>query len=804
MNSPSSTHARQNHLPEKTQRDLEWGPLLKNIARGCAGEPGRRRIESLALANSPSEATRRVRLARSALALLVEDLALPTISISPLELTLDELAVGRSLLGEQLRELATTLRGASKFASYARTHQAVHPTFCEEFLFDTTLNELAKEIAHCIGDDNEVLDRASDELGRARQAFSEVRRDLIVRLKRVLNKQGEAMSGDFYTERDGRYVVPVRADAPFRVEGIILGSSGSGQTLYVEPKETTALGNRLRVEAANVERECARVLTRLSSLVKSQLPALREAFETCVRGDVLGAISGWAMRTESIAVEASDSATLNLEKFRHPLLLDGETAVVANDLRLGEGAGVVFSGPNAGGKTVSLKCLGLAALMVRAGLPIPAGPGSVVGWFEIVLTDIGDEQSIERSLSTFSAQVVRISEFIAASQQGVLILLDELAGGTDPTEGASLAIAILEELTARGASVAVTTHYDQLKQLGARSPRFENASVGFDSVEMQPTYEVTFGVPGASSALMVASHYGIEREILDRAETLLGEENRAQRQLLQQLESERQRAQQSRLDTETEATQQREASDRLRSQEQVAHDLAQSTLRRDSTALGAELQAARRQLRDAQEKIRTAENDSEIRVATQLIEQASGKLAIGSSVEKATRVEPQAKQPNVSLVVGAQVYVERIGAKAKIIEAARRGTVKIAGGSMTMKVKLSEIRGLQGAPPAAAKTRARKPAKRLAASAQDSVRTERNTVDLRGIRVEAGLTLVEEFVDRMLTEGEDAGFVLHGHGTGAMRDAVREYLATCAYVASSIPADKASGGDAFTVFTLKS
>ena len=316
-------------------------------------------------------------------------------------------------------------------------------------------------------------------------------------------------------------MLPIRSDAHLRVDGIVLGSSASGSTLFVEPRELTEVGNRLRVAEAEAAREEARVLLALSGEVKAAHDACESAFFACVAADLCSAGTRWADETQSVVLALQGDARLELRCARHPLLLLTGVDVVPNDIVLTSRQALIISGPNAGGKTVALKTAGLVAWMVRCGLPVPVREDSVVGWFDLVLCDIGDEQSIARSLSTFSAHIVNLCAILACATPSCLVLLDELAAGTDPEEGAALAAAVLEALTERGAAVGVTTHYERLKELATHNERFANASVGFDFEHMAPTFRLLLGVAGPSSALAVALRHGLPESVIERAKALL-------------------------------------------------------------------------------------------------------------------------------------------------------------------------------------------------------------------------------------------------------------------------------------------
>jgi DNA mismatch repair protein MutS2 len=356
-----------------------------------------------------------------------------------------------------------------------------------------------------------LVDHASDALGPLRRALAAIKGQLERRMKAMLEDDLYApyLQDAYYTQREDRYVLPVRHDGKGFIKGIVHGTSGSGQTLFIEPDEIVDLNNRMKLAECDVLDEERRILARFSGWVAEEADAFDRSLAIAAHLDLVGAAGRLAddlVAAEPILDEAPRLALLHA---RHPLMLLAGRRCVANDLALGAGQTLVVSGPNAGGKTVALKAAGLAALMARAGLHVAAESGSVVGWFTDVRTDIGDAQSLEQNLSTFTGHVKRLGEFLAEAGPGTLLLVDEIAVGTDPEQGAALAQAVLEALAARGLTAIVTTHYDRLKALAATDARFANASVGYDLSRLEPTFKLHLGVPGSSGALTVARRAGL-------------------------------------------------------------------------------------------------------------------------------------------------------------------------------------------------------------------------------------------------------------------------------------------------------
>jgi DNA mismatch repair protein MutS2 len=792
---------------DKASLDLEWAALVERIAGRTVSETGAAHVRALLPAESRAEARDRSMLARDALELLRDGAPIPVFAVPDLAELLDRLERHGVASGPELRDLGRLLTAEKALRAFIAQHRQEHPMLAARLATSAALDALREEIAHAIDEEGSVLDRASPALGQARRRAAELRRELSARLTESMNRYADVLRDKFYTEREGRFVLPVRADAHLRVDGIVFGSSASGGTLYVEPKEITDVSNRRHVAEAEVEREVARVLGALSISARTRIDELRVARDAATLSDVLMALARFAEAAEAAVVDADEGVEIRLVSMRHPLLIGGGTEVVPVDLQLTAGHGLVISGPNAGGKTVALKCLGLAVWMARAGIPIPADPASRIGWFDPVLTDIGDEQSLARSLSTFSAHAARLSSYIARADAAkesdgpsatTLVLLDEIAAGTDPDEGAALAAAVLERLVASGAAVAITTHYERLKQLAVTDARFENASVGFDFTTMRPTFRVTLGVPGASSALAVAARYGVPADVVARAEALIPETHLARERLLAEIEVDRTRAAAERRAAEAEALAQADLRRELEEEVKYARERERARLAREGSELTARVREARDKLRDATTRLSKGEVDrDELRAIEKAVNAAGREVALGSALDTTLRGAPKAEAPKPeSIAVGTTVYVPKLHANAEVIEAPARGQVRVAAGAMKLTVRLDEISLAKGGPKPAKKPKFTAPPVHRDAT---PVRTESITCDLRGMRVDEAIERVDSFIDRLLSQGDPAGFVLHGHGTGALKSAIREHLGAHPLIAKARPADEDQGGDAFTV-----
>jgi DNA mismatch repair protein MutS2 len=504
-------------------------------------------------------------------------------------------------------------------------------------------------------------------------------------------------------------------------------------------------------------------------------------------------------------VHVVDGAVMELERARHPLLVLDGLDVVASDLSVRAGAAVVISGPNAGGKTVALKTMGLAALMLRAGMPIACADGSRMGVWDGVLTDVGDDQSLVKNLSTFSAHVKNVASILDDAGEGTLVLLDELATGTDPREGEALAAAVLDSLCQRGAAVVCTTHYEGLKALALGDPRFTNASVGFDVSTMSPTFQVAFGLPGASSALAVARRFGIPSLVLDRAERFLSREDRDFEQMVERLHHERRAldlaraaAEETRLAAELRARQLEDEIAKLR-------EKGKHAVTRETDELVASVRKAREDIRAAQARLRGKRTDEqELREAARAIDRVANKVAVGGELAPVIEVEDTGPfQGDVRK--GSRVFIPRLRADAEVLDVLAGGQLRVAAGALKLTVHAHEARAPRKANEDDSARKSREAASKRASPEpiEVAIQTSDNTCDLRGLRTDDAVRMSEQFLDRSFHEGRRTAFLIHGHGTGALRDAIREMLASSHYVVRSRAGESGEGGDGVTVVYLK-
>jgi DNA mismatch repair protein MutS2 len=784
---------------DKASQHLEWQRLVDAVLARCRGASARGR--GLTHAHERDHAAVLLREASEAMALLERGERVPLDGLREIEPHLARVERQGALKASGLADVLSSLQAARVLRGFLAGQRAQAPTLHAACSTDPALDTLEQQLREALGPDGTLADSASPELRSLRTEVANLRERIIGRLRELIERYSDVLSDQYYTLRDGRYVLPVRRDAHERVQGIVHGTSQSGASVFVEPRAVLAHGNRLKMAESELEREEERVLAALSERVRDFLPSLQAASEALDRMDLRHACALLGRDLGGVIPELSADSDIRLTAARHPLLVLDGVATVANDIEIGAGQGLVISGPNASGKTVQLKTLGLCALMVRHGLPIAAGPGSHVGFFTHVLTDVGDEQSTAKNLSTFSAHISNLTTILSLADARSLVLLDELATGTDPEQGAALACAIVDAVCERGAALAVTTHYEPLKAFALRDARLHSASVGFDVERMEPTFTLIMGVPGASSALLVAKRFGIPDPILEVAQRILPEQARDFERLVrelgqrsQALESERTELAAVRADLDAVRAEERTRLERLKRE-------GDARVARETAELLQEVKGARAELNRARARVKIdAASKQELAEVEKSVGKVAARVALGGDL--AAQPAPSAADRKgvreAELRLGGRVHVPRLRSDAVVIEAPAKGRVRVAVGPLKLWVETADLL-------AAAADDTRPPDARVLAQHGSAPpgRTPDNTLNLKGMRVDDALSMMESFIDRLYTTDMRVGYILHGHGTGALRDAVRKHLkAGVPHVRDCRPADADEGGDAFTVFFL--
>lgn len=771
---------------------LEFPAALELVAGYAAGPLGAARVRARTPATDP--ATIRDALAQvSELAgFLLTDDSLRAEAVPDLDPVLELLAVpGSALDGTMFAECATALTAARTVAAEL-TRLADRLPRSAALLAPLPPKSIDARLKASIGPDGAVLDGASRELAKARQAVREARDALVARLEALLRKLDatERAPDAAVTVRNGRYVIPVRGGGRARVGGIVHDESATRATLFVEPPEAIELGNELRAAELDEQRQVQRVLRELTDLLRPQRDVFAAAWEMCVAFDDLCARARYAVETNGFAPVIGDGP-LTIRQGRHPLLVAGSGVVVPCDLELApDEYTVLVSGPNTGGKTVLIKVVGLLVLLTQSGVIPPLGPGSALPVFHTVFADIGDNQSIAASLSTFAGHVRALRQILEGAGPGALVLLDEIGSGTDPAEGGALAAAVLRALTRRHAVTLATTHLGALKRLATETVGIVNASLQFNAETLTPTYRLLKGVPGRSYGIAIARRLGVPEDVLTEAAAAVPDDERALDALLADVEARgrelevRSRdleATADRLRTDQESTDARATA--LTEREREIRHRERSLDRAAREQARAYLLEARKRVEEALALARAAVDEATAREARRLVEQAI------TETKDAERASVGGGASDVA--VGDRVQTDE-GAVGKVAEIRNDGRVVLLVKSVRM-VLAPGVRLRPAAAPGSAGVGAPPALAHGAAVAQGT------EADFRGMRVDE----LEDALNHALDEAILADFpylrIIHGKGTGALRERVRDVLERDPRVRSFALAPANQGGDGVTV-----
>lgn len=786
---------------ERTLRVLDFHIVLEALAECTVTPMGRDR----ALALRPLAGVEAVRVALEEAAeavVLAADGEIPVRGARDLEPLVERAAAGGVLDPPELLDVAQTLavaRGARGFLN-ARRDRAPRLAGLADLL--SLRQDIEAEIAHALDERGRVRDDASPELLRIREQILDVERHLRESLDKVLRDPltSRYLQDTLVTTRGDRYVLPVKAEHRAQFAGIVHDVSASGATLFMEPLALVPLGNRRRELEAAEREEIARILRRLSGLVGRAAPALRTNGQILGALDLAAAKAALAVRLRASLPEVRTDGVLRLERARHPVLVlvRGDDAVVPIDIRLGqEFTTLVVTGPNTGGKTVALKTVGLLTLMAQAGLLIPAAEGSAVAVFDQVHADIGDEQSVQQNLSTFSSHMGAIVGMLGRLQPPALVLLDEIGAGTDPTEGVALARAIIEALHRRGVRTVVTTHYNELKMLASLEPGIENASVEFDAETLQPTFRLRIGLPGRSNALIVAERLGLDREIIETARGHLSPEQAAIEQVLGDLERDRLAAERDRAEA---ALARQSAEETRRSLVRELEGLraerrrALAEARRAGEAMVAE---TRRRLEAVMSEVRAARNEFAVRQAREHLRRA---LEVLPEVEPAIHPGP----PVERVEVGQTVFVTPLGRTGVVrAEPDAHGQVEVEVGTLRARVSRSSLRqpGTTAGVVAGTAATPRLPAAGIAGGVPERPMVGLS-INVRGHTVDEALAAVDRYLDDATRAGLHQVTVVHGKGTGRLRRALHDFLRGHPHVQQYRLGRRGEGDEGATVITL--
>lgn len=775
----------------RTLRSLDWDAVLDALAQHARTRRGAEAARAVPLSTIPTEV--RARYAEVAEVLEARRFGddVPVGGVSDVAEPVERAARGAILEPADLREIGSTARALTTLRDWA-SHRAERAPRLEGLAapinVDPSLLELLEDAFDAGG---ELSERTYPELGQLRRRAAQLKDRVRHTLDDILRSEEWAglLQDRFVSERDGRFVVPVKMAAR-RGLGIVHDTSGSGETAFVEPAAVVELHNELKETEAELRRTERRILAELSGEVGRRHVPLLDSLAAATAMDLAGARAGLGHQLRGEIPTVGSEGVLLLKRARHPLLAL-KMEPVPNDLALTpRQPALILTGPNAGGKTIALKTLGLCALLCRASVPVPADEGSRVDVFEPILADVGDQQSVEGGLSTFSAHVGALREALAGARTGALVLLDEVAVGTDPAQGAALARAVLETVVEAGARVAVTTHYPELKTLASSDARFLVAAAQYEGG--RPTYRMELGAPGPSYALAMARNLGMPEPVLERAKALLDASQREMAERLEKLAEERAAWQARARELEAREREVAEREARLKAAEARLEREGRKAMEAETDAWKQRLKRREQQVKDI---VRQLQAGGDLREANKALGEVRSALA---SASPAVAALPEA--PPLDAKVGDRVRVRSLGQIGSVVAVGDQVEVEI--GRLRVRVSRTDLE-TPGAVRERPKPKPLPPVEEGPPPEPARVRTVANTCDMRGMRVDEALAAAESFLDQAGRGRDRVAFLLHGHGTGALKQAVREWLPRAGNVKSWRPADAEEGGDAYTVVEVR-
>ncbi|QSX20264.1 endonuclease MutS2 [Priestia megaterium] len=779
---------------------LEFNKVKEQLQKKVASSLGREKVANLIPSTQYEEVVKWQEATDEATTVLRLRGNVPLGGIFDVRSSVKRAEIGGTLSSNELLDVASTIYAARQVKQFIE--QVVEdedlqlPIITEHIEKLMPLPEVEQTIKMSIDENGTVLDGASDQLRGIRQKLRSTESRIREKLESLIRSSSaqKMLSDAIVTIRNERFVIPVKQEYRSAYGGIVHDQSSSGATLFIEPQAIVTLNNELQEAKVKEKQEIERILIALTVQVAEVANELRQNVYLLGELDFMFAKGRYSQELKASKPKMNDRGYIKLVKAKHPLIAQED--VVANDIELGDQyTSIVITGPNTGGKTVTLKTLGLFTLMAQAGLQIPALDGSEMAVFKHVFADIGDEQSIEQSLSTFSSHMVNIVDILQKVDHESLVLFDELGAGTDPQEGAALAISILDQVYERGARVVATTHYPELKAYGYNREGVVNASVEFDIETLSPTYKLLIGVPGRSNAFEISKRLGLSAEVIERAKGYIGSETNKVENMIASLED-------SRRQSEHEL----EEAEELRKEAQKLHKELQSQIiefneKRDKLYEKAEekAQATVKAASEEAEKIisdlrKMSQKNYALVKEHELIEARKRLEDAVPTLEKSKKKPAAPKKQERTLQAGDEVKVLSWGQKGTLVERVSNNEWQVQMGIMKMKVKEKDLEYISSPKPVETKPLATVKGKDYHVNLE---------LDLRGERYENALIRVEKYIDDALLANYPRVSIIHGKGTGALRKGVQEYLKNHRSVKNIRFGEASEGGSGVTVVEFK-
>ncbi|MCK8058713.1 MULTISPECIES: endonuclease MutS2 [unclassified Fusibacter] len=795
-------------MNEKSLRVLEYAKIKNMVREYCVSNHAKKTVDELMPSTEVEDVVNWQAETTEASRVLLKSSNIHMGRIGELEEYLKIASIGSTLFNRSLLEIGDTLRTARLLKKYIERQPDETLDIPVLLGYSGQMYEfktIEEAIERCIISDTEMSDNASAKLRQIRKSIDSKHAQIRSRLDKIVSSDSmqKYLQDALVTIRQDRFVIPVKSEHKSHIKGLVHDQSASGATFYIEPMEIVELNNQLRELGIDEQREIERILLELTGMVAEHVDAIRSTYEALVHLDFVFAKAKLSVKMRAVEPVLSETPYIRIKNGKHPLIPSDE--VVPTNFYLGDSfESLLITGPNTGGKTVTIKTVGLFSLMYQSGLHVPADHGTTMPILSAVYADIGDEQSIEQSLSTFSSHMTNIVDILDHVSPNCLVLFDELGAGTDPTEGAALAMAILKYVKACGALSVATTHYSELKQFALTNEGFENASVEFDVETLSPTYRLLIGVPGKSNAFEISRKLGLNHHIIESAGHFIDNDSIEFEEILHAIEENR-KASESDRDTAIRLRMDAEKlKERMEKAEHKIRDQRDKVLREAKLEAKGLLKAAKDEADTLVKEIRSMKSATNI--DNKRLDEIRKNLKSKSDQMNTGLMIGDQMNGDVpdSFKLGQSVMVTTLGQKGAIVELPDdKNMVQVQVGIMRMSVKVDDLRTIEE-PKAAIKKSIYSPAKGKAKGERAIKSTSiRNEVDLRGQNLDEAMMALDKYLDNAMLSSLEQVTVIHGVGTGVLKKGLTEFMRKHPHVKSQRPGAYGEGGAGVTIVELK-
>ena len=785
-------------MKEKTLRVLEFNKIKDKLRSYAITESGKRLVDELAPYKSIFEVKNKLEESNEALDILIRKGAPPFEGLFDTREALERAGKGGVLTAGQLLRIGGMLRCSRRFKEYIeRKEDEISYKHLEDLAYILTpIRKLESDIENAIVSEEEISDKASGTLYGIRRSLKEKNSSVREKINSIVRANSKYLQDSLYTMRGDRYVIPVKAEYKGAVPGLVHDQSSTGATLFIEPMSLVNLNNEIKELMLKEKAEIERILSELSSKVYDNIEEVRNNYKILTELDFIFAKGKYASNLNAVIPTVREDRSFDIIGGKHPLI--DPKLVVPSDIYLGEEfTTLMITGPNTGGKTVTLKTVGLLHLMALSGLLIPARDGSAVGFFKEIFADIGDEQSIEQSLSTFSSHMTNIVSILEDADEDSLVLFDELGSGTDPTEGAALAVAVIETLKNRGTRLIATTHYSELKGYALRTVGVENSSVEFDVETLKPTYRLLIGIPGKSNAFEISKRLGLGEDIIVKAKDYMSKENLQFEDLIRDLQEKsiianKDAREAKRIKEEAEELK-KKYEEKLQKLDKV-RDKAYEEARREAKDI---ISRAKDEADEIVKAMRELEKMGIAEGGRNRLEAERRKLKESLEEKEAAMIKVRENngEPLKNVTLGMEAFLPSLNQRVIVISMPdNKGEVQVEAGIMKINVKLKDLRKVEVTP---VKKEKKKREVKL------NLKSVESRIDLRGMDAEEACYRTDKYLDEAYMANLGEVTVVHGKGTGILRKAINDMLKRHPHVKSYRLGVYGEGGDGVTIVELK-